>query len=127
MKHNTQQIEDAKEAAVMKATTLLEVAMQTKVDVIPIGEIFIELFDAGYAAARSDGWICVENRLPETPNPWPVQVWVCIRIANVELYDTAKCYKAEWMDSSGNLIEAPAVVIAWMPISPFQPLSGEKL
>jgi hypothetical protein len=71
-------------------------------------------------------WISVGKRLPETPNAWPVQVLIYLTIAGIEFYQTAKFYKDEWTDDAGHLIEAPAEVIAWMPILPYTQDEGKE-
>lgn len=80
-------------------------------------------FEQGYAAARQQ-WVAVETP-PETPNPWPVQVWVLIRINDGErdhdFYESGKYYEGEWFASGGKPLEDDlAKVIAWQPIQPYK-------
>lgn len=73
-------------------------------------------------ARQEPRWIPVGERLPETPDPWPVQVWAVILIAGRQFYQSAKFYKNEWTDDEGRIIEDDlAIVIAWQPIAPYTP------
>lgn len=72
-------------------------------------------------------WVAVSERLPENPNPWPIQVWAYIEVTTAGTHihkfnQSAKFYKGEWTDDGGRIIEDElAKVVAWQYIAPYTP------
>ena len=69
---------------------------------------------------REEAWIPVEERLPETPNPWPAEVLAYLRVGERHFFTVvAKFFEGEWTDAGGKQLEGPlATVTAWMPLPP---------